>query len=103
MEQQGLAIHPEGIALYTVQRGNNAVCVMGIDPYTGELCVLQNIDIPGRWPRGCAVSPDGSHFAVACRDSGEVLIYGIEPDGLLTGPVSRGVMKGSAGVAFYEP
>ena len=102
MEQQGFCIHPAGIALYTVQRGNNAVCVLSIDPFSGELRVLQNVDIPGSWPRGCAITPDGSHLAVACRDSGEIFVYAVEPDGLLMGPISSAAMKGCASIAFYE-
>lgn len=102
LEQQGMSIHPKGMALYTVQHGNNAICVLGVDPFTGALCILQNISVPGMWPRGCAVSSDGRWLGVACRNSDEVFIYKIELDGKLSGPVSSGKLKGAASLTFYD-
>lgn len=83
-EHQGLAIHPSGKWLYSVARGIDAMVVYAIDPATGQLNRMQTEPIPGKWPRCCQITPDGHWLVAGTRDSGELLLYRIEANGLLT-------------------
>lgn len=89
LEQQGLVIDRSGQFLYDVTRGPNIVTVLRIDAATGRTEPVQYQSVPGLWPRGCALSPDGRFLLVCCMESGEVLVYRIGADGCLSGPVSR--------------
>lgn len=85
-EQQGLVIDPAGRYLYDIVRGPNLVTVLEINQQDGTLNAVQHRKIPGEWPRGCALSPNGKFLLVCCFDSGKVLEYAVGPDGRLGEP-----------------
>lgn len=83
-EQQGLAIAPDGRYLYDIVHGPNLVTVLEVDQKDGSLNAVQHQPLPGEWPRGCALSPDGKFLLVCCFDSGTVLEYAVGADGRLS-------------------
>lgn len=83
-EQQGLVIDPAGRYLYDIVRGPNLVTVLEVNQEDGSLKTVQHQTIPGKWPRGCALSPDGRFLLVCCFDSGKVLEYAVGADGHLS-------------------
>lgn len=90
LEQQGFVISRDGRYLYDIVRGPNLAAVLEVDQDDGSLKVIQNQPIPGKWPRGCALSPDGRFLLVCCLDSGEVVEFAVGADGRLreTGKVT---------------
>ncbi len=80
-EQQGFVISSDGRYIYDVVRGPNLVSVLEVDQTDGSLNAIQHQTIPGKWPRGCALSPDGRFLLVCCLDSGEVVEYAVGEDG----------------------
>lgn len=82
-EQQGIVIDSQGKYIYDIVRGQNVVAVFAIDQADGSLTLIQNMKIQGRWPRGCALSPDGRFLSVCCHDSDEIITYRIGNDGKL--------------------
>ena len=81
--QQGLAMHPSGRYLYDVVCGPDLVTAFQVDQQDGSLQVIQHKLVEGKWPRGCAISPDGKFLLVCCVNSGEVMAYAIGSDGCL--------------------
>ncbi len=82
-EQQGFVLSDDGRYIYDVVRGPNLVSVLEVDQTDGTLKVIQQQSIPGKWPRGCALSPDGRFLLVCCLDSGEVVEFAVGTDGRL--------------------
>ncbi len=102
LEQQGLAIHPQGLVLYTMLNGADAVSVLRICQETGELCLAQTVPVNGRWVRGCAISPDGRFLVVTCLQEGGVYCFPIGPDGLLGDYVSHVDVEGGSYATFWD-
>lgn len=99
---QGFCISPDGKFLYNQLSGYNAIVVLGIDQTTGQLSVLQRVPIEGPQPRCCALSPDGRFLVCGCL-SGEIAVYAVGGDGLLTPTMNRAFLKGSAYLTFFDP
>ncbi len=83
-EQQGLVIDKDGRYIYNVVRGPNVVTVFEVDQESGAAKPIQYMKIPGKWPRGCAISPDGRYLLVCCLDSAAVIEFKITEDGRLS-------------------
>ena len=83
LEQQGLVISRDGRYIYDIVRGPNLAVVLEVDQTDGSLKTVCRQPIAGRWPRGCALSPDGRFLLVCCLDSGEVIEFAAGPDGRL--------------------
>ena len=99
---QGFCISPDGKYLYNLLNGYNAVAVLGIDQDTGEISVLQRIPVEGTNPRTCALSPDGRFLITTCL-GGEIAVYRVGEDGLLTKTEHGAHLRGSAYVTFFDP
>ncbi|MGM9608058.1 MAG: lactonase family protein [Oscillospiraceae bacterium] len=84
LEQQGFTISRDGRYIYDIVRGPNLAAVLEVDPDDGSLKAVQHQPIPGKWPRGCALSPDGRFLLVCCLDSGEVVEFAVGADGHLS-------------------
>lgn len=82
-EQQGLVIDRAGRYLYDIVRGPNIVTVFEVNQDDGSLKAVQHQPIPGKWPRGCAISPDGRFLLVCCLKSEAVVEFAIGSDGRL--------------------
>ena len=79
-----IVISKDGRYLYSSHRlKGDGVSIFSIDPESGLLTKIAYQDT-GSHPRNIAVTPNGSHLLVACRDSNTVEFYKIEESGLLT-------------------
>lgn len=83
LEQQGFVISRDGRYIYDIVRGPNLAVVLEVDQNNGSLKAVWRQPIAGRWPRGCALSPDGRFLLVCCLDSGEVVEFAVGADGHL--------------------
>ena len=99
---QGFCISKDGKYLYNLLNGYNAVAVLGIDQDSGELSVLQRIPVDGGNPRICALSPDGAFLITTCL-TGEIAVYRVGEDGLLTKTEHTADLRGSAYITFFDP
>jgi len=99
---QGFCISKDGKYLYNLLNGYNAVAVLGINQDSGEISVLQRIPVDGGNPRICALSPDGAFLITACL-TGEIAVYRVGEDGLLTKTEHTANLRGSAYITFFDP
>ena len=99
---QGFCISQDGKYLYNLLNGYNAVAVLGIDQETGAVSVLQRIPVVGTHPRFCALSPDGRFLITTCL-GGEIAVYQVGGDGLLTKTPHSAHLRGSAYITFFDP
>lgn len=102
MEQQGLVIDAQGKYIYDVVRGPNVVCVLEIDRHDGSARPVQYQKLDGRWPRACALSPDGKFLLVCCIESGEVLVFSVGEDGRLSETGKRVSHRNAAFAIFVK-
>ena len=99
---QGFCISGDGKYLYNLLNGYNAVAVLGIDQDTGEISVLQRIPVEGVHPRICALSPNGKFLLTTCL-GGQIAVYRVGEDGLLTKTEHGAHLRGSAHITFFDP
>lgn len=101
-EQQGLCIAADGAYIYDVVRrktphskkwppgkvteadGSECVAVLKVNAENGRLDLIQTVDLKAKWARGCTLSPDGKYLAVCAMVSGDVHIFSVDGNGLLT-------------------
>lgn len=100
--QQDIRIHPNGKYIYNLIHGLNAVSVFEIDEETGRLTEIQLFHTDGKWPRGCAVSPDGRFLLVAYKHSNEIQTFAIGSDGKLSETGIRVSHPSCANLTFYQ-
>jgi len=99
---QGFCISKDGKYLYNLLNGYDAVAVLEINQETGEVSVLQRVPVKGMNPRMCALSPDG-HFLITTCLGGEIAVYKVGEDGLLTQTEHTAFLQGSAYITFFNP
>lgn len=102
LEQQGLVIDRKGQYIYDIVRGPNLVTVLEIDQSDGSVKPIQYQPIEGKWPRGCAISPNGRFLLVCCLGSEKVVVYAIGADGRLTATGREYPVAGAAYATFCE-
>lgn len=83
-EQQGLVMDSAGRYIYDIIRGPNVVSVLEVNQNDGSLKAVQHMPVPGSWPRGCALSPDGKYLLVGCVESGKIVQFAVGADGRLS-------------------
>lgn len=72
-------LSPDGRHLYASLRlKHDGIATFSVDPSTGLLTRLGHTST-GSHPRNFAITPDGRRMLVACRDTGSVEIYTIDP------------------------
>lgn len=101
-QQQGMCITPDGRFVYTQAHGYNLLLALAVDEETGLLKQIQATQIDGTWPRSLNMSPDGK-FLINCCLGGQISVYQVGADGILTDTGHRGYAKGSGFVSFYDP
>lgn len=101
-QQQGMCISPDGRFVYTQVHGYNLLLTLAVDEETGALTQVQETPIEGTWPRSLNFAPDGK-FLVCCCLAGQITVYRVGEDGLLTDTGHHGITKGSGGVSFFDP
>ena len=99
---QGFCISSDGKYLYNLLNGYDAVAVLGIRQDSGEISLLQLIPVEGTNPRACALSPDGQYLITTCL-GGEIAVYRVGEDGLLTRTAHSAHLRGSAYLTFFDP
>lgn len=99
-EQQGLVIDRSGRYIYDVVRGPNVVSVIEVDQTNGSVEVVQHMPVPGLWPRGCTLSPDGKYLLVCCVESGKVVEFAVGADGRLSETGREYINPGAAYVTI---
>ena len=73
-----LELSPDGRYLYVSSRlEEDGIGIFAVGP--GGLLEKKGYRLTGAHPRHFSLSPDGSMIAVACRDSGAVEVYSIDP------------------------
>lgn len=103
LEQQGFVMDLKGNYLYTLINAADVIGVLEVNQDTGELTVLQNIEIPGVRPRGLAIFPNGKYVLSTCLVGGELTSFKIEADGRLTVAQKGPSQPGASYVSFYQP
>lgn len=101
-QQQGMCISPDGRFVYTQVHGYNLLLVLAVDETSGLLKQVQALPIEGSWPRSLNLSPDGK-FLINCCLGGEIIVYGVGEDGILTDSGYHSFLKGAGYVSFFDP
>jgi 6-phosphogluconolactonase (cycloisomerase 2 family) len=83
-----MALHPNGLSLYTANLNSNTVSVFGVNTTTGVLTELQSPPIPtGANPNFVAIHPNGSFlFTADATPTGQLSRFAINADGTLATP-----------------
>lgn len=81
--QQGVVIDGNGKYIYNLTSGPNVITVFKVNQKDGSLKAIQHQPVAEKWPRGCAISPDGKFLLVCCMTGGQVIEYAIGSDGRL--------------------
>ena len=100
-QQQGLCISKDGRFLYTQAHGYNLLMAMAVGE-DGSLKQIQALPIDGIWPRSLNLSPDG-RFLICCCLGGQIMVYRVGDDGILSDTGHYGFTKGAGGVSFFDP
>lgn len=99
---QGFCMSGDGRYIYNQLSGCNTVAVLEVDQENGSIELKQHARIHGPKPRNCNLSPDGRFLITACL-TGEIAVYAVGKDGLLTLTPHSEFMPGSAYIQFYDP
>jgi 6-phosphogluconolactonase len=77
-----LALSTDKRHLYAaIERASGGVAAFAVDPGSGRLTFLNQVDSHGADPSHLALDPSGRHLLVANYTSGSVAVCPIEPDG----------------------
>ncbi len=80
---QDIMVHPNGKVLYCTLCGLNLIVVCHIDK-DGAPHPAQHIYARGNLPRGIALSPDGRFLLSGNMLSGDITVFAVDEEGLLT-------------------
>lgn len=78
--------HPNGLFLYTSNRGHDSITVFARDKATGRLTLVEHVPCGGQHPRNFALSPEGAWLICANRDSNNLVAFAVDPT---TGRLTR--------------
>lgn len=70
-----IRVSADGRFVYGSNRDDNSIAVFSVDPASGWLTLIGDVDSGGQVPRNFALSPDGEWMIVANQDSHNVLTY----------------------------
>lgn len=80
-----ILVHPNGLFIYSSNRGNDSVTAYRADSKTGFLTVSDVEPIRGSWPRNINMDPAGNWLLAAGRHSNTISVHAIDPSsGVLT-------------------
>lgn len=80
---QDLMVHPNGKTLYCTLCGLNLIVVCRLDE-NGVPRPVQRVNSRGNLPRGIALSPDGRFLLSGNMVSGDITLFAVDEEGLLT-------------------
>ncbi|TSB45456.1 lactonase family protein [Alkalicoccobacillus porphyridii] len=74
---QGSAIHvsSDGRFVYAANRGHDSIAVFEVNPYSGELTLVQRVSSAGNWPRDFVLDPTESFVIVSNEETGNVVLF----------------------------
>ncbi|MFB8216474.1 lactonase family protein [Streptomyces anulatus] len=75
----------DGAYVYLANRGHNSLTRYAVEGDGAALRLLDTVPVGGDWPRQLALSPDSSLLFAANQRSSTVTVFGVGPDGSLTG------------------
>ncbi|WP_330445236.1 lactonase family protein [Streptomyces anulatus] len=75
----------DGAYVYLANRGHNSLTRYAVEGDGAVLRLLDTVPVGGDWPRQLALSPDSSLLFAANQRSSTVTVFGVGPDGSLTG------------------
>ena len=83
-------VSPDGKFLYASNRANtNSIAIFSINASDGKL-TLAGHQATGRHPRNFIITPNGNYLLVACQNSNQIQVFGINKEtGLLTEDTSK--------------
>jgi 6-phosphogluconolactonase len=80
IEAAELVVHPSGKFLYASNRaGVDTITAFAIDPAKGTLKLIDKFSTKGKTPRNFAIDPTGSFLLAANQESGNVVVFRINP------------------------
>lgn len=74
-----ILVHPNGLFVYSSNRGNDSVTAYRADPTTGRLVVTEVEPIRGAWPRNINLDPSGRWLLAAGAHSNTVSVHALDP------------------------
>ncbi len=77
-----IEVHPSGKFVYIANRGVNTIAGFRIDEKDGTVALMQQSEVEPV-PRSFNISPDGKHLVAAGQQSGKLVVFRIDEEGLL--------------------
>jgi 6-phosphogluconolactonase len=100
----GIAIRPDGSALYVSNRGDDSICTVTLDGSSGLPSDTQWTSAEGMCPRFICLSHDGTSLYVANELSDSIVQYSLDPVTGAPRPTGRTVITGTpVCIAFKSP
>lgn len=72
--------HPSGQYLYGSNRGHHSIAVFSVDPFSGQLTLVEHQSTQGKTPRNFSIDPQGQFLLAANQDSSNIIAFKINPD-----------------------
>ncbi|MDQ0207788.1 lactonase family protein [Alkalicoccobacillus murimartini] len=74
---QGSAIHvsSDGRFVYAANRGHDSIVVYEVNPYSGELTLIQRVPSAGNWPRDFVLDPTEAFVVVSNEETGNLVLF----------------------------
>jgi 6-phosphogluconolactonase len=79
-EAAEIVVHPSGKFLYASNRaGVDTITIFAIDNAKGTLKQVDRVSTKGKTPRNFAIDPTGKFLIAANEDSGNLVVFRIDP------------------------
>ena len=103
-EAAEIVVHPSGKFLYASNRaGVDTITIFSIDASKGTLKDTGRVSTKGRTPRSFAIDPTGAYLLAANQESGNVVVFKIDPStGALTPTGEEVKVPAPVSVVFLE-
>lgn len=99
-----IQIAKDGRFLYASNRGQDNLTGYQIDPNSGTLKEIGCFPLAGKGPRTFTISENGCLVAIACQESGDVLVYRRDNEtGRIGQLLERIPVPSAAFVGFFQP
>lgn len=99
---QDIMVHPNGKVLYCTLCGLNLIIVCTLDE-NGVPTPCQQIQSRGNLPRGIALSPDGRFLLSGNMVSGDITVFSVDAEGMLTDTGRTYEAVSPSAIRFYAP
>lgn len=72
-------VHANGKFVYASNRGHDSIAEFSIDKSSGRLMLVHNFSVQGKTPRNFEIDPSGRHLLVANQDTGNIVVFALDP------------------------